>query len=123
MSALPKAKKRKKTPRRNYSAQCDVLFSKLVRAPGRCVICGSSDRVQCAHGFSRRYRAVRWDRRNAWALCQAHHLFYTHRPLEWDTWLHEQWGDELYAEMRALALAGERLDLKALVAELKVLAA
>lgn len=119
MTAIPKAKKSRKKTRQNYSAQCDALFGKLVRLPGRCVICGSTDRVQCAHGFSRRYRAIRWDFRNAWPMCAAHHYKYTLNPLEWDDWLLDTWGELLYAEMRALALSGERPDLKKLAESLR----
>lgn len=123
MTAIPKAVKRKKRPRQNWSAQCDLIFSRLVRRPGRCHICGSTERLQCAHGFSRRYRAVRWDFRNAWCLCAKDHVFYTHHPLEWTEWLREQWGDVLYAEMLALALSGVRPELKELLAQLRAIEA
>lgn len=99
----------------------DRLFSVLTRAGGECVHCGATERLQCAHGFSRRYRNVRWDSRNAFCLCQGCHLFFTHRPLEWDEWLRDRWGEDLYAELRALALSIAKVDLDevraALVAE------
>ncbi len=82
----------------------DKLFSILVRDAGACVNCKTTDRLQCAHGFSRRYRNVRWDMRNAFCLCVRCHMFYTHRPLEWDEWLLDRWGFELYYEIRKLAL-------------------
>ena len=107
--------------RQNYMHQCDVLFSKLIRARGECELASPSCRgpLQCAHGFSRRYSAVRCDPRNAFALCQGHHFFYTHRPLEWVEWLRERWGDELYAELRTAALSQVKVDWKALSAELR----
>lgn len=108
-------------PRKKASAskEADLLFGKIVRSPGRCVECGSTFAIQCAHGFSRRYRSVRWDRRNAWPLCRADHMRFTHNPLLWDLWLHDAWGDVLYAEMRDLALHGPTPDPRDVVAELR----
>ncbi len=97
------------------------MFSRLVRSIGMCES-GRLDHagpLQCAHGFSRRYRAVRWDRRNAWCLCAGCHMFFTHHPIEWDEWMHRQMGDALYSQIRSLALGGERVDLKELHALLK----
>lgn len=121
MSApIPKAKKRKKPPKRNWSTQADRLCGQIVRARGECQAVGPhAGALQWAHGFSRSYRAVRWDQRNGFALCQGHHFWFTHHPLEWDEWLHVAWGDELYAEMRALALSSVRPDLQVLVADLR----
>lgn len=118
-------KKRRKSDRQILTAKCDRLFSLAVRTAGQCES-GRSARhgglLQCAHGISRRYTAVRWDRRNAWCFCQACHVYFTHRPLEWDVWLHETWGDDLYSEMRALALTGVEPDLSDLHELLKAAA-
>lgn len=104
-------KTKKGSKKESKVSSLDRLFSVLVRADGTCVHCGATDSLQCAHGFSRRYRNVRWDRRNAFCLCQRCHMFFTHRPLEWDEWLVDRWGAELYGEIRARALSGERVDL------------
>lgn len=67
--------------------EADRLFSLAVRSVGVCQIatqtpCRGS--LQCCHLISRRYHAVRWDRRNAVAGCAAHHQYWTAHPLEWD---------------------------------------
>jgi 5-methylcytosine-specific restriction endonuclease McrA len=85
----------------------DAMFSKQIRArDGRCMGQGSgpacSGYLQCAHIISRRYRAVRWDEANAIALCQAHHVYWTHRPLEWQVWVFNQGID--YPSLRRRAL-------------------
>lgn len=98
-----KPKKRKPT-RVNQTKTCDSLFSKVIRSRGSCENCGQTTTLQCAHGFSRRYRAVRWDERNAFCFCARCHLYYTMRPLEWDDWLLERLGEQLYSELRGLAL-------------------
>ncbi len=57
--------------------------------------------LQCAHVVSRRYRATRWVKENAVALCAAHHLYWTHHPLEWMDVMGSR-----FEEMRHLALNG-----------------
>ena len=98
-------------------------FSRIVRAPGSCVICGSNEFLQCAHGYSRSYYATRWVFDNAFCLCRSCHVFYTHRPLEWEVWREERWGPELLAELRALALTHRRPDVYELLPELQALEA
>lgn len=107
--ALPRKSKR---PRRKLLAYADSLWSQIIRRPGACVICGKTERLQAAHGFSRRYHATRHDLRNGFCLCAGHHVFYTHRPLEWDTWLQARWGELLYTTLRERALMNLRVDLE-----------
>jgi hypothetical protein len=102
--------------------EADRRFSRAIRAEGSCaarffdsVACAGG--LQCAHGFSRRYRSTRWDERNAFPLCQAHHTYYTHRPIEWDLWLRERWGENLYLILQAKALATTPPDLEDVLAE------
>lgn len=68
----------------------DDLFSKLVRSRGHCEAAGfdmieCNGVLQCAHLVPRMYLSVRWDPSNAACLCAAHHVRFTHWPLE-----HEQ---------------------------------
>lgn len=97
----------------------DDLFGKIIRYGRCCAECGSPMYIQCAHGFSRRYRATRWHRDNAWPLCRACHKRYTENPLKWEVWLRTVWGDEKYDEMRDLALNGTTPDPREVVAELR----
>lgn len=105
--------------RQNLTKQCDALFSKIVRSRGACEACGQTWDLQCAHGFSRRYRAVRWNEANAFALCRGCHLKYTVRPLEWEEWMRERIGGNAYDELRHAALYGENPDLKETAAALR----
>ena len=81
-------KPRKQKSRSRARAECDTLFSKLIRErDGHCLKCRGSDSLQCAHVISRRYLATRCDRLNAITLCRGCHVYFTHRPLEWDLFI------------------------------------
>jgi hypothetical protein len=119
---LPKPEKRAKVkkapprkskrPRRKLLAYADSLWSQIIRRPGACVICGKTERLQAAHGFSRRYHATRHDLRNGFCLCSGCHIRYTYDPLGWDTWLQARWGELLYTTLRERALLNLRVDLE-----------
>jgi len=110
---------RRRKKRLSLSKQADTLWARIVHLAGRCEECGSVERLQAAHGFCRRYRGTRWLPINGFCLCARHHVYWTHRPLEWDTWLRGAWGPGCYDELRRLALATAKPDLPAIVAKLK----
>lgn len=111
-------RKKRKTPRAKLKKIADKLWSLIVRTAGKCRICGVTERLQAAHGFSRRYLGTRHDLRNGWCLCAGHHVYFTHRPLEWDEWLRAELGP-LYEPMRQAALAKAIPDYEAIVAKLE----
>lgn len=120
VSRQKSGKKPPKTPTKTQLLKkCDATFSKIIRSAGSCHACGGMADLQCAHGFSRRYRSVRWDTRNAFCLCRGHHFAYTVRPLEWDQYLRDAWGEPLYDELRHLALTGPNPDLAATFSRLR----
>lgn len=105
--------------RANYMKQADRLFSEQVRnRDRRCRNCGSFERLQCAHIISRSYKSIRIDPDNAVALCASCHVFFTHRPIEWEIWVEDEFPGRL-AHLRKKALAYERVDWKNAVRELK----
>ena len=112
---------RKKPSQKQLVAKADALFSLVVRSPGVCANCGSHDYLQCAHGFSRRYRAVRWDEGNAWCLCRNCHFYFTGRPHEWEEWMQSRLGYEAYRDLQKRALStAAKVDLPAVLARLIV---
>lgn len=119
MTPIPKARKRKTPKKVSLLKQADTLWGKLIRLPGRCIECGSTEYVQAAHCIGRAYRKVRHDPRNGVPLCAKHHVFWTHRPIEWNLWLLNHWGEDLYAEMHDLALNGPRVDLAKTIESLR----
>lgn len=108
----------RRTPRAKLKRMADKLWSSIVRAAGKCRYCGSSDRLQAAHGFSRRYLGTRHALINGWCLCSGCHMTMTHDPLRWDAFMRLELGG-LYESLRAQALARCIPDYEAVIAELK----
>jgi len=98
----------------HLKAECDRLFSLIIRSRGRCECEGTHvGNLQCMHGFSRRYLGTRWDERNAFCGCARHHMVFTHDPIRWDLWMLDRLGLELYSELRERALSTDKTDLVA----------
>lgn len=97
--------KKPKHSKKKLRQEADKLWSAIIKRPGRCHLCGSTERLQAAHLISRRYHATRWRLDNGWPLCSRDHVRYTYRPLEWDALLDERLGP-LHQELRRAALAG-----------------
>lgn len=123
-----KPRKKRKGKRASLARECDRLWSLIVKCRIGCeaLVLSCCENLysvfqsyQAAHGFSRRYRATRWLPINGFRLCRACHVYYTHRPLEWDVWLREAWGEPAYTELRYLALKNEKQDMPSVLAKLR----
>ncbi|MCL4538132.1 MAG: hypothetical protein M1378_00775, partial [Bacteroidetes bacterium] len=110
----------------------DAKFSLLVRERDgfTCRKCGRQDkRVECAHIYSRKNRALRWEPTNATTLCYYCHIIWSHHePLEFAQWIEGQMGEGRFAELtrKAKGVAAKTdIDLEAvnqrLDAELKAI--
>ncbi len=90
------------------TSRADTLFSRHIRGmyDGMCWAMGHkfdcSGYIQCCHIISRRYRALRWAEANARPMCSAHHLYFTHHPLEWEDYCRERGID--WNNLRYMAL-------------------
>ena len=100
----------RRPPKANWMRKADTAFSKYIRArDGRCLNCGSTEYLQCAHIHSRSYKSIRVDELNAVALCRSCHVKFTHRPLEWSEWVEDNYPGR-WVELKKKALAYERVD-------------
>ena len=98
----------------------DKWFARIIRARRWCQKCGAdgadpSTFLQCAHIYSRTYLGIRWDERNAMALCRRCHMFFTHRPIEWEEFVIAEIGEALYRELRVIAMLPAKPDSKDLL--------
>lgn len=83
----------KSIERKKLVKKLDKLFSEYIRRrDGKCLRCGRTDTLQCAHISSRKNLAGRWNPNNAITLCYTHHLFWAHKePIEFAEWLKENY--------------------------------
>lgn len=107
--AITRGKKRK-TDRQKIIAKIDTLVSKIIRArDGACVVCGTTERLQNGHLFSRQSYSTRWDIRpdgNCHTQCSGCNLRHEHDPAAYTLWYIRKFGLEryemLYAEYRSV---------------------
>lgn len=118
---------KKKPPVKKLRDKADRLWSLLIRQrDGVCQRCGRGREeivLQAAHVISRRYKAIRWDERNGIALCMGCHHWGHKQPVEFDWWVQDLIGKDVYETLRAEALdyVGElkRLDLEEVIGNLQ----
>lgn len=124
--AIKAGKKReaKKKTKKYWIKKLDKLVGTKVRSRR---LCDSPRSHECnrswqwAHGLSRSYHQTRWDENNGFCLCNKEHLYFTHRPLEWEAFLESVWGGDGLREMKRKALDHSKpIDYEALYNELKL---
>ena len=97
----------KKETIRSLTKKIDTEFSRIVRARGVCARCGKGAekvQLQCAHIFSRRNMAVRWDFENALSLCYSCHIFWAHKePILFNDFVREYLGDLKFTSLKQRA--------------------
>ncbi len=88
----------------------DIAFSRMIRERDdfTCQRCGSvhlpnSRGLHCAHMFTRRTKATRFDPDNAMALCYGDHQFLDSHPEEKEALFREKLGDEAFDALAARA--------------------
>jgi hypothetical protein len=78
-----------------------------VQAGFKCEYCGKNSTLNSHHVYSRSNRSVRWDLRNGYCLCVAHHTFgniSAHKsPMEFSKWMEQDRGKEWADELNVLA--------------------
>jgi hypothetical protein len=87
-------------------AELDRLTSIIVRRrDGRCVTCGSSQGLQCAHFYSRRYLSVRFDLRNCNAMCAGCNWRHNTDRRPYERYMRKAYGPAVVAELDGLQLS------------------
>lgn len=107
---------------KNIRKQCDVEFSKLIRAKGVCEKCGKIESLQCAHVISRTNLTLRFDIFNGLCLCGGCHIFWAHRnPLEFTEWFKNTYPEryDYLMEVKDVLLKRKEADYLELLDNLK----
>ena len=72
----------------------------ILRRDKRCVLCGSTNFLQCSHLLAGRRGSTRWDTTpdgNCHAMCvQCHHEHHNGRPDDYRAWYIDTFGNESY---------------------------
>ena len=75
----------------------------------RCLKTGSTEHLQWAHVYSRRYKTVRWDPDNSMCLSAGSHLWWHHRPVDSALWWVEMVGEPFKERLREKMLLGGKI--------------
>lgn len=114
---MTKPKRRKKSERQVLVEDCDDLCRKIVRSRDkeRCVICGSTNRLQVAHIFSKgAHPSMRFEIDNLLLTCyHCHHHFLHKAPCEARDWIKQYLGEEKFERLYLMAnQSGNKIDIK-----------
>lgn len=101
--SLKKHSKKKKPKKKTLTNKLDKLFSLIVRARGKCEVCGATDTLQTSHIYSRANRSVRWDELNAICKCAKCHFWWHQNPADGVEWLKGYYTEDQYIELRKRA--------------------
>jgi 5-methylcytosine-specific restriction endonuclease McrA len=111
--AIPKTTKKKGPSVKTARDKADTAFSLYIRVrDGACVICGSTEALQCSHFYGKKARpAVRYHERNAHAMCARCHLrHHKHDPEIYADWMRKNYTpyelDELLEQSRTIQKRG-----------------
>lgn len=104
-------------------ATLDRLHSLYIRREGVCEFAGQdgvscSPQLQCMHGKSRRYMCTRFEVKNTWSGCAAHHRFYHNNPDLFIRTIDKLWPGR-WDEVQAIWLKGEKIDREKIAAWLR----
>jgi hypothetical protein len=78
----------------------DTVFSKYIRArDGYCVVCGTSNQLQCGHLLSRIAYSTRWDEVNASAQCASCNIKHENNPAPYMLWFVKRFGEKKLEEL------------------------
>ena len=114
---------RRKSERRKLIEEADRLLKQLVlqRDLYRCVMCGRQDRLQVSHLLPKgKYPRLRFELLNTVLMCVGCHLYWWHRnPLEAHEWLDQRFPGRR-EQLRIMAATAPKLDLKELIAGLRL---
>lgn len=112
-----KAKARTRITNAMLDAACRAVV--FERDKYRCRKSGSTEHLQWAHVYSRRYLSVRWDPDNSMCLAAREHLWWHAQPVAAAQWWLEEVGEDFHFRLRGRLLAGQKVDRAALLDSLR----
>ena len=94
-----------KTARQKITKKLDDIVSEIIRERDKkCVMCGSTERLQNGHVFSRRHDFLKWDIRpdgNCHTQCATHNYLHSQKDsYPYWKWYQDKFGMERFNELR-----------------------
>jgi hypothetical protein len=95
---------KRKSERKRLTAELDKVFSLYIRKRdgNRCVMCGSTHRVQCGHLFSRVAYSTRWSETNCFAQCASDNYRHEFQPQHFNAWFLHTFGQSVWDALYVL---------------------
>jgi len=120
-------KRRKKAPSASrLKKECDSVWSRIIRSPGRCAVCGRRTSLQAHHLIRRNVIFYRHDLANGICLCPSCHEYSNKlsahgAPWAFEDWMREHLPDQYqwWCEHRHVLHVGEKVDYAEVLADLK----
>ena len=122
-----RSKGRKRTSKRrkerlSLMKQCVILWARWIKRNERCEFIGQMvgrdlhvqcfGNLQAMHGFGKKvYPGVRFAAWNGFSGCASVHSYFTWREPEWQNYLRNRWGSELYEARLRAAMETRKYDL------------
>jgi len=73
-----------------------VVSQIVIKRDGRCVICGSTEKLGNGHLFTRTAYSTRWDLVNSNCQCWSHNYLHEYDPAPYTTWFIKKYGMNAY---------------------------
>ena len=112
--------------RRWLVAELDRYTSLIVRRrDGRCVTCGTLQRLQCSHFYSRRYLSMRFDLRNCNAMCAGCNRRHNRDRRPYERYMLKKYGPGVVADLDSLRMSLEKVtgaELRAMLEDYRMIA-
>lgn len=90
----------RKVSRKEIVRKLDKLISEIVKErDGKCVTCGSTDRLTAGHIFSRVAYSTRWDLENVWTQCWGCNYRHEFDPYPFQRWFAAKFGQKKLDEL------------------------
>ena len=98
------------------------LHALITRSYGKCMKCGNTHALQCAHIISRKYGHTRTDLENSFCLCASCHMYFTDNPVDFGHFTIDQIGEENYQGLLDRRRLTSKVDWQAEASRLETIA-
>lgn len=102
MGRKPKTQSKRRQLEKELESLCKQVIR--LRDKGKCVVCGSTDKLGWGHVFSRSARSTRYDLDNIFLQCWPCNFKHTHDTVPYYRWYQQTFGmekfDEVYSKFK-----------------------